>query len=84
MVILLGWALSRESRAEIDAIVPGARVVSEADLEADPSLVGRMEIRYAHLPSGYEERADRAFLDNLRSCAAGRPLEHVVDKEAGY
>jgi len=80
MVILLGRALSRESRAEIDAIVPGARVVSEAD----PSLVGRMEACNAGQHAGYEERADRMFLDDLRSYAAGRPLEHVVDKEAGY
>ncbi len=32
----------------------------------------------------YEERAARVFLDNLRRYAAGEPLEHVVDKEAGY
>jgi len=53
MVILLGRELPRGLRAEIDAIVPGARVVSEADLDADPSLAGRVEICYAHLPSRF-------------------------------
>jgi len=52
MVILLGRELSCELRAELEAMVPGARVVSEADLDADPSLVGRIEVCYAHLPSG--------------------------------
>ena len=52
VVILLGRSLPEGALAEIDAIVPGARVVSEADLAADPSLTGRIEVCYAHLPSG--------------------------------
>jgi phosphoglycerate dehydrogenase-like enzyme len=57
MVILLTRTLSREMRAELDAIVPGAQVVSEGDLVADPSLVGRIEVCFAHLPSDLWGRA---------------------------
>ncbi len=32
----------------------------------------------------YDERALEVFLNNLRRFAAGEPLTHVVDKQAGY
>jgi D-2-hydroxyacid dehydrogenase (NADP+) len=57
MVILLGREIPPALRAELDAIVPGAQVISEADLEADPSLAGRVEVCYHHLPSPLWGRA---------------------------
>lgn len=51
MVILLGREIPPALRSELDAIIPGARVISEADLESDPSLVGSIEVCYHHLPS---------------------------------
>jgi phosphoglycerate dehydrogenase-like enzyme len=51
MVILLGRDFPPALRAELDTIVPGAQVISRADLDADPSLLGRVEVCYSHLPS---------------------------------
>ena len=39
---------------------------------------------YAGSVTDYDERTDRVFLDNLRRFVAGRPLEGVIDKQAGY
>jgi D-2-hydroxyacid dehydrogenase (NADP+) len=57
MVIMLGRTLPPTMRAELETIVPGARVVSEEDLAADAALVGQVEVCYAHLPSELWPRA---------------------------
>jgi phosphoglycerate dehydrogenase-like enzyme len=57
MVILLGRTLPPTMLAELQTIVPGARLVSGEDLAADPALAGQVEVCYAHLPSDLWPRA---------------------------
>ncbi len=57
MVILLGRPLPPNMLAELLTLVPGARIVTEADLAAEPALIERVEVCYAHLPSKLWPRA---------------------------
>ncbi len=68
-VILITTTLSGSQEARLAAAAPGARIVKEADLSADPALVGHVEICYPRLPSAMWASATR--LKWLQSTFAG-------------
>ncbi len=57
-VILLTAALNEQQLARVREAAPGARIVREGDLAADPDLVRRIEIAYPRLPSVHWPRAE--------------------------
>jgi len=57
-IILLTAALDEKQKARILAAAPEARLVSEADLAAEPDLVRRIEVAYPRLPSALWARAE--------------------------
>jgi D-2-hydroxyacid dehydrogenase (NADP+) len=57
-VILVTAALTAEQSARLRAAVPGARVVAERDVSADPGLARQVEICYTALPQGLWRSAD--------------------------
>jgi D-2-hydroxyacid dehydrogenase (NADP+) len=49
MIIFSEDKLTEEQLGRIRAIVPQARVVGGAELEADPGLIGKLEVSYGHI-----------------------------------
>lgn len=68
-VILVTTSLDNGQEARLKAAAPGARILREADVMADPDLAGSVEICYPRLPSGLWARAKR--LQWLQSSFAG-------------
>jgi D-2-hydroxyacid dehydrogenase (NADP+) len=68
-VILVTSTLDEKHEARVRAAAPGARIVREADLAADPGVVTRVEICYPRLPSELWSRAEN--LRWLQSSFAG-------------
>ena len=68
-VILVTTKIDGRQEARLRAAAPGARIVRDADLAADPDLVRRVEVCYPRLPSGLWARAER--LRWLQSTSAG-------------
>ena len=68
-VILITTTLSDEQEALLRSAAPGARIVREADLAADPRLVGEIEVCYPRLPPALWKMARK--LRWLQSTLAG-------------
>ena len=68
-LILLTTSLNSAQEARLRSVAPGARIVREAELSADPDLVRRVQICYPRLPSQLWARAES--LQWLQSSFAG-------------
>jgi D-2-hydroxyacid dehydrogenase (NADP+) len=68
-MILITAKLGEGHEARIRAAAPGARIVSEQEIAADPGLVGQVEICYPRLPSELWKTAGR--LRWLQATSAG-------------
>jgi phosphoglycerate dehydrogenase-like enzyme len=79
-VILITAKLGEEQEARIRAAAPGARIVREPDIDAEPDLVRRIEICYPRLPSALWKNAVKlawlqssfAGMDSLLALPAAR------------
>ncbi len=69
MIIFSADALTDEQLDQIRTIDPAARIVGKDELEADPGLIGKLEVIYGHLPPEYWPRA--AGMKWLQSTWAG-------------
>lgn len=83
-----------DTAALVDALASGRLggacldVTDPEPLPPDHPLWGMERVlitpHYGGAQAGYEERARRIFLENLRRFVAGEPLLNVVDKTRGY
>jgi D-2-hydroxyacid dehydrogenase (NADP+) len=81
-VILVTTPLDSQHEARLRAAAPGARIVREEDLSADPDLVRRVEVCYPRLPSRLWASAER--LRWLQSSYAGMDSLLALPEARGH